>query len=634
MPIFRITDPESGKILRVTGDTAPTEQELEQLFVSQRPEATPQQEVKAPQDDPGFISNLATDFQKRGEEFGKSIFKVKQDIEEAGFNPVDAALALSKGQRRVAGAVAGGAGDIIGEGVSAAAGAVADIIPEGIKQPVKDAANSLIESSFGKVVADAIKGGAESFSEFEKKDPELAQDVKDIFNVGLLVAPVKLKGKIPKVVETTEQITKKAADEKILKKALEKGDVLTTDVIPPKTFVGKSVQKITERIPLIGTGGKRKAQQETRVKSLEDIAKEFDIDPSSSFEKDIIDSANNIFKKSQKRAAQLRSEAVEELNKVGDVSPKKAIDEINSQIKKIKDQGLRGDKTLLGTLQSIKTELKGNFERMIDQRTTIFNDISDIGSAKSPIKSGGDAVLTKIAGKLSQDMDDFAKQAGLKAGANRDLAKASGKWKASNRIFKDNFAKAKDTELKRALTKGKVQPEVINSTIKGGKLSELNRLHGNIGPDGRKAVKQQILKSALEKANGNPTIFLNELNRMNNKKAIEVFFRGNEKLELDGLKKFLDMTRRAQEASASIATQQEVTAVALGAGAVLATAPTIGVASGIGILGRAYESKVVRNLLLKLSRLPSGSNKAKELIGKITPLVAISAQTARPESNE
>lgn len=49
MPTFRITDPNSGRVLNVTGDTPPNQQELEQLFsqfeVETLPEVTPQQQA-------------------------------------------------------------------------------------------------------------------------------------------------------------------------------------------------------------------------------------------------------------------------------------------------------------------------------------------------------------------------------------------------------------------------------------------------------------------------------------------------------------------------------------------------------------------------------------------------------------
>lgn len=50
MPTYKITDPNTGKVLRVTGDSPPSEQELEQIFASQQPaQAAPQpQEMQSP----------------------------------------------------------------------------------------------------------------------------------------------------------------------------------------------------------------------------------------------------------------------------------------------------------------------------------------------------------------------------------------------------------------------------------------------------------------------------------------------------------------------------------------------------------------------------------------------------------
>ncbi len=407
--------------------------------------------------------------------------------------------------------------------------------------------------------------------------------------------------------------------------ALKAGAVLTTDIFPPTTFVGKAFQKITERVPLLGTGRVRAAQQATRKEAIEDIAREFDIDPSSEFEKDIVAGVTRVFKGAQQKATKFRTEAVEELNRFGDITPQNALKAIDDEIAKIQSLGAQGDQALIESLNNIKGELAGNFGRLRDIRTTIFNDISDITGARSAIRSGGDTVLTKVAGALSKDMDEFAVGAVKLKGATSETAKAANKWKASNRIFKDNFAKAKETELKKALTKGKLQPEVINSTIRGGKKSELLRLHGNIDLAGRASVRQQILKNALEKSgfpeNINPTAFLNELNRANNKKAINIFFKGADKRQLDGLKKFLNITRRAQEEAASIATQQEVTTVGLVTGAALAPAETITIAALTGLGGRLFESKPIRNLLIKLSAPKLSPNKAQAIVEKLKPLV-------------
>ena len=54
MPTYKVTDPSSGKTVRLTGDSAPTEQELEEVFKS----ITQQSPSSAPVPDPGSAEQM------------------------------------------------------------------------------------------------------------------------------------------------------------------------------------------------------------------------------------------------------------------------------------------------------------------------------------------------------------------------------------------------------------------------------------------------------------------------------------------------------------------------------------------------------------------------------------------------
>ena len=51
--------------------------------------------------------------------------------------------------------------------------------------------------------------------------------------------------------------------------------VMTSDVLPPTTFAGKSAQQISEKIPIVGTGATREAQQEMRSQAVAEIADKY-----------------------------------------------------------------------------------------------------------------------------------------------------------------------------------------------------------------------------------------------------------------------------------------------------------------------------------------------------------------------
>lgn len=53
--------------------------------------------------------------------------------------------------------------------------------------------------------------------------------------------------------------------------------VLTSDVIPPRTFAQKWMQAVGERVPVAGTGPVRQAQQSQRVQAVKDVAQDFGI---------------------------------------------------------------------------------------------------------------------------------------------------------------------------------------------------------------------------------------------------------------------------------------------------------------------------------------------------------------------
>lgn len=65
--------------------------------------------------------------------------------------------------------------------------------------------------------------------------------------------------------------------------------VLTSDVVPPRTFAQKWMQAVGERVPVAGTGPVRQAQQSQRVQAVKDVAQDFGITDSQVSAKQIWD---------------------------------------------------------------------------------------------------------------------------------------------------------------------------------------------------------------------------------------------------------------------------------------------------------------------------------------------------------
>ncbi len=399
--------------------------------------------------------------------------------------------------------------------------------------------------------------------------------------------------------------------------------VLSSDILPPDTFMGKLTQKIGERIPVMGTGGIRAKQQIGREDAVKELMADFEIDDKSEFGSKIIESAARMFAKSKKRSDELRADAVQQLNVLGEKIPTKTLAVIDEQLTKIKGQGALADKALIKNLNNIKSEVaSGNFEKLKDIRTIIFDMQIDVSGMKSPMRQGADRYLKPISGALSDDLIEISKE----------IPDAQRKWKASNKIYRGNYTKAKETELKKLLTKGTLTPEIVETTLRTGKKSSLRRLNANLDAEGRKGVRQQILKLAVDKAITddyiNPNAFKTALDK--SKDQINIFFKGSDKKQLKGIQKFLTITRRAQDAGQDIASKQEVWGATLMGGGLSAgnlLGKAAAMAGGIGLVARTYESKPIRTLLIKLANAEKGSALEANLIKGIKN--AIIAQTEK-----
>ena len=409
-------------------------------------------------------------------------------------------------------------------------------------------------------------------------------------------------------------------------RALEQGRVFTSDLFPPESFIGANLQRLAEKIPVVGTGSLRSIQQREREQAVRDLAGSFDVDIQTPFEEEIVSSATRVFDNARKRASELRVESVDQLVTGGEVGMTKASEVVGSEIAKQETLGQVSDQGLLNSLKSIQAELKGDFNRVGAVRTTVNNMITDIGRNRGPIASGGDVALNNVRRAITDDMTDFAKDFSKSAreSGNKEGGKAFSKWKASNRIFAEGFEKARDAKLKQVLTKGQATPEVVNATIRGGRLSDLNRLNANLDDAGKQAARQSIIRDAIEKSGGiddiNPTKFINELKRPNVRKATNVFFKGKDKRELEGFKEFLDITRRAQQVGVLTPTGQELLAPTAVVAAGLAPKLALPILAPIAGGARIFESESVRNLMIKLGSTTTKEGKEK-IIRKLQPLI-------------
>ncbi|TNG03791.1 MAG: hypothetical protein EP297_00110, partial [Gammaproteobacteria bacterium] len=375
----------------------------------------------------------------------------------------------------------------------------------------------------------------------------------------------------------------------------------TTDIIPPETATGKLAQQAAEKIPLVGTGKVRAAQQRAREATLEDLASNAGVDLESDLERQIVRGLSDKQKQRHARAVQLRNGATSALSEQGDFTANNAIKRIDTIISNERKLRERANTGLIGELEDLKSSLQpgGDFELTGRLRTTLIQDIKRLQKGEHAVLSSQEeATLQSVKTALDRDMLSFARKTDKKAAQD---------WVKSNRLFAEEFTKFKQSELKRLLAKGELTPEVVLPVIRGGKESELRRLNKNITSAGRANVRGVIVRDLLQSAgfpdNINPDKFATEIKKPKNRKAINVFFTESDRKQIVGLGKLLDATRRAQQAEVVTPTGQQT--IPFIVGATLNIGSLLGGAS-IGVAGRMYDSRPVRNMLVRMATLPKG----------------------------
>ncbi len=411
--------------------------------------------------------------------------------------------------------------------------------------------------------------------------------------------------------------------------------VLTTDILPPKTYVGKFTQSINEKLGPLGSGKARASQQVARENAVQGLADNLDIDLESDFAADIVSSLNKKSAKTLENAGNTRKEAVDALLPFGEVPLNKTMDAINTQLERQKRLGARSNKEITAKLIATKEAIEGgDFSLVKDIRTEVISDLIDIRKGDDTARA--EAIYQPVKTAIDEDMSTFAKASDRSAAA---------KWEASNRQFAKELDITKRTEIKRILNSGEATPEKVMPLLKGGKRSELNRLYNGLNDKGRASARSAIIQDALKDskffevdANPNPNAFATALNRGNRQQAINVFFKGKDKKEIDGLTRLLNSTRRAQDAAVAPKTGELLTLPAVGTvgGGLVASNPLVGVpaVTALAAIAKAYESAKFRNILLKIGNTKKGSKIETGLLESVIPIVAAELQAAKKEQEE
>ena len=414
--------------------------------------------------------------------------------------------------------------------------------------------------------------------------------------------------------------------------------LMTTDVVPPRTFASKWVQTIGERIPGAGTGGVRQAQQTERIEAVRNVLRDFGADDAARATDDVMKDLATKRGADLSKYAGAKTEVIERLGQAGTVPMTNTVQAIDDQIAKL--QGLKTQEVapIIERLTDWKAALQG--QNLVNVET-LRKQIGE--SFKAPelasVRGIGEKALSSIYKPLKQDMELFITQVGQR----RDVTK----WKVADKRLADLAGELDMSTLKSVLKRGDATPEVVGNMLFSKKPSEVSQLYASLTPAGRESARAAILARAAEKATAevaegtvvSPDKFANEVKRLGT--SIGVFFSGDDLKQVEGLTRVLNITKRASEAAAAPPTGVQaaipVSAAALSSffgGGLTGFIATLGAAGGVGVAARIYESAPIRNLLIKIPQTISGSPEEAALLKRLTATIQQQQQAQSTQENQ
>jgi hypothetical protein len=415
--------------------------------------------------------------------------------------------------------------------------------------------------------------------------------------------------------------------------------VLTSDARPPTTFAGKWLQKTTESIPILGTGGVRSAQQDLRAEAVQNLARSFgvnlgdDVDTISAVTQDLLRRRGSQLK----QYTGLKSSVIEseQLRNAGSVNVIRAVSAIDEQIAIL--SRLRSDQVgpiierlrdWRGALLGEKTVKGPNGRNMVVQEGQSLENIEllrkQIGQSfesadLASVRQLGQKSLNLIYGPLKEDMRTFIQKFG-----NRNDVK---RFDIANTRLSEMAGELDNSLFKRVLSKGEVTPETISSMLFSKKPSDVKLLFKNLDAAGqanaRTAIITKMFKDSVN-ANGgvSPDVFKNQIKKMS--EQLGIFFNQRDFQSVEGLGRILALTQRASQANLLPPTGAMLQIPVIG-GLLTQTFGGVGAgvvaAGGLGALARIIESPAVRNILIKLPKIKSGSPQEAELLKRLDDII-------------
>lgn len=395
--------------------------------------------------------------------------------------------------------------------------------------------------------------------------------------------------------------------------------VPTRSVFPAQTAPGKIAQGLAGQIPT-GPSAFLAKITEAGVKGVEGLAKLDDEIPLPR-EKEALEAYGQAWNKARGNKVGVLTKKKNDIVAQMDDSGPMPMDNLRYYLNnEIKNQTEIGRLDLARDLEELKADFVGKDIYVVNEKR---KDVRDryVSEQKKAILGPKDEIANRAYSEIRKDLTEFVNEKG-----SPELAQ---QWNNANKGLKDLADDLAIQVVNRAWKNRNISP------IQAGKLlfnfedpAVLRTVFKRMDGEARTKAEISIVARAYEKAaksgEVNSVTFADEMRLL--MKAIGMDGPQTEVLQrAEGLARAIDMTKSAKFANVAPPTGQQGLGFVAGSwltDMVGGGPAALGIGLTFGALARIYESKPVRNVLMRLNKTPKGSRQEELAFDQLVKLVA------------
>jgi len=428
--------------------------------------------------------------------------------------------------------------------------------------------------------------------------------------------------------------------------------VYTQDVFPPQGRLGQAMQRAGEVLPM-GTTSQRIAQQEATQAATQRVFGGYGVQMSDLGQTNMAPALRNVFESFERRRGNLvrqaqlqRQQAMRTAEATGLPVPlTNSLPVIDNTINQLRSNELLRDAAR--EVERIREALVGGNLGNLEGVRQSVGELFDAPNL-AHVRTQGSRAISNLYGPINEDIAAFIQQ----HGRPNDLTR----WRVANANLTRLNTEREIAAINHVLRTGTETPEVIRRLIFNAPESVQAILYGNLSTAGRRNLRTALMQQAYENSTFNgrfsPSRFLRQVDEMSGN--LRVSFTPEQQAELTGLARALQLTERSQrfapnaETGVQAVPGQVASMIAKGAKTVtgmigaagLATHPVqtlvtgltaAGLAGGLGLSARVYNSQPVRRALVALSTAPQGTRAEQNAYRILTSAIQAEARKNTPK---